>query len=192
MEADVGGVAVHYVEHGSGTPVVALHGAGVDHREMAGALEPVFHDRPGYRRVYPDLPGMGRTPVPDWFRGTDDVLDLVLGLIDAVAGEEKFAVVGHSFGGYLARGVAARRPDRVAGLALICPLGEETRDVPAHEVLHASAGAADALTRPSRTGSGTTSWCRHLRPWSGSGRTWLPPCPSPTGTASGGCPNTGG
>ncbi|MEV4454662.1 alpha/beta hydrolase [Microbispora sp. NPDC049633] len=145
MEAEVGGVAVHYAEHGSGLPVVAVHGAGVDHREMAGALEPVFRDRPGYRRVYPDLPGMGRTPVPDWLRGSDDVLDLLLGLVDAVVGDEEFAIAGHSFGGYLAAAVADRRPSQVAGLALICPLGEEARDVPAHAVLHASADVADAL-----------------------------------------------
>ncbi|MEN3538377.1 alpha/beta hydrolase [Microbispora sp. ZYX-F-249] len=146
MEAEAGGVAVHYAEHGSGFPVVALHGAGVDHREMLGALEPVFRERPGYRRVYPDLPGMGRTPVPDWFRGSDDVLELLLGLIDVVVGEEEFAIAGHSFGGYLARGVAARRPAQVAGLAMICPIGEEARDVPAHAVLHASADVTGVLS----------------------------------------------
>jgi hypothetical protein len=43
-------------------PSWALHGGGVDHREIMGALEPLFAGRPGYRRVYPDLPGMGRTP----------------------------------------------------------------------------------------------------------------------------------
>ncbi|GLX04415.1 alpha/beta hydrolase [Microbispora sp. NBRC 16548] len=145
MEAEIGGIPVHFVEHGDGLPVLVLHGSGVDHREMVGALEPVFRDRPGYRRVYPDLPGMGRTPVPDWFRGSDDVLDLVLGLIDAVVGDQRFAIVGHSFGGYLAGGIAGRRPAQVAGLALICPIGEESRDVPPHAVLHALVDVADAL-----------------------------------------------
>jgi pimeloyl-ACP methyl ester carboxylesterase len=46
-------VPVHYVEHGDGTPVLVLHGANVDHREMTGALEPVFDGVDGYRRVYP-------------------------------------------------------------------------------------------------------------------------------------------
>jgi hypothetical protein len=31
------GIPVHFVEQGSGTPVLALHGVGVDHREMAGS-----------------------------------------------------------------------------------------------------------------------------------------------------------
>ncbi|MBE3009047.1 alpha/beta hydrolase [Microbispora sp. NEAU-D428] len=151
MEVEVGGAAVHYVEHGSGLSVVALHGAGVDHREMVGSLEPVFRDRSGYRRVYPDLPGMGRTPVPDWLRGSDDVLDLLLGLIDAVVGDQEFAIAGQSFGAYLARGIADRRPAQVAGLALICPLGEESRDVPAHAVLHASVDVADVLSPAEQT-----------------------------------------
>jgi pimeloyl-ACP methyl ester carboxylesterase len=60
----VDGIPVHYIEHGSGTPVLALHGVEVDHHEMAGSLEPVFANRPGYRRIYLDLPGMGRTPAP--------------------------------------------------------------------------------------------------------------------------------
>jgi pimeloyl-ACP methyl ester carboxylesterase len=63
-ESIVNGIPVQFVEHGSGTPVLGLHGVDVDHREMAGSLEPLFADRPGYRRIYPDLPGMGRTPHP--------------------------------------------------------------------------------------------------------------------------------
>jgi pimeloyl-ACP methyl ester carboxylesterase len=121
---DVDHIPVHYAQHGSGTPVLALHGAGVDHREMMGALEPVFADRPGYRRIYPDLPGMGRTPAPERIDSNDAVLELLGGLVEAVIGEEAFVVVGHSYGGYLARAIANRRPGQVAGLALLCPIGE--------------------------------------------------------------------
>jgi pimeloyl-ACP methyl ester carboxylesterase len=120
--ADVNHIPVHYAQHGGGTPVLALHGVGVDHREMMGALEPVFADRPGYRRIYPDLPGMGRTPAPERI------------------GEEAFVVVGHSYGGYLARAIANRRPGQVAGLALLCstgePGGEDER--PGHVVVAAA------------------------------------------------------
>jgi pimeloyl-ACP methyl ester carboxylesterase len=139
--AKVNGIPVHYSQHGSGTPVLALHGGNVDHREIMGALEPLFADRPGYRRIYPDLPGMGRTPAPEVIDSTDAVLDLLLGLVDTVIGEETFLVVGHSFGGYLARAIASRHPAQVAGLALICSLlgesgGEEER--PEHVILHAA------------------------------------------------------
>jgi pimeloyl-ACP methyl ester carboxylesterase len=64
VEYVIGDVPMHYVEYGEGLPVLTLHGAGVDHREVMGCLDPVFDAPPGYRRIYPDLPGMGRTPGP--------------------------------------------------------------------------------------------------------------------------------
>jgi pimeloyl-ACP methyl ester carboxylesterase len=139
MEVTVSEVPVHYAEYGSGMPVLALHGAGVDHREIAGALEPIFSRVPGFRRLYPDLPGMGRTPAPMTITSNDDVLDILLGLIDSTIGDEPFLVMGQSYGGYLARAVASRRPEQAVGLALICPVGGQTHDVPAHEVLVSSA-----------------------------------------------------
>ena len=142
----VSGVPVHYAEHGSGTPVLALHGAGVDHREIAGALEPIFSNVPGFRRLYPDLPGMGLTPAPGTITSNDDVLDILLGLIDSIIGDEPLLVMGQSYGGYLARAVANRRPEQVVGLALICPVGAHTRNVPAHEVLVSSADLTGKLS----------------------------------------------
>jgi pimeloyl-ACP methyl ester carboxylesterase len=123
---------VHYVERGHGTPVLLLHGAGVDHREPLGTIEPAFAEISGYRRIYPDLPGHGRTAAPESIRGADDVLDALIGFVDEVIGDERLLVAGHSAGGYYARGVADRRPDQVIGLALICPLLEDIRDVPPH------------------------------------------------------------
>jgi pimeloyl-ACP methyl ester carboxylesterase len=146
MEATVSGVPVHYAEHGSGMPVLALHGAGVDHREIAGALEPIFRSVPDFRRLYPDLPGMGLTPAPGTITSNDDVLDLLLGLIDTIIGDEPLLVMGQSYGGYLARAMANRRPEQVVGLALICPVGAHTRNVPAHEVLVSSGDLAGKLS----------------------------------------------
>src|SRR5258707_702646 len=62
----------HYVEHGTGRPVLVLHGAGVDHRETEACFEPAFDGVAGLRRIYPDLPGMGRTIAPETMRGPDD------------------------------------------------------------------------------------------------------------------------
>jgi pimeloyl-ACP methyl ester carboxylesterase len=146
MEARVRGVPVHYVESGSGTPVLALHGTGVDHREIAHALEPVFTADPGFRRLYPDLPGMGLTPAPATIASNDDVLDLLLGFIDNTIGTGPLLVLGHSYGGYLARAIAGHRPEQVIGLALICPVGARTGRVPEHTVLVSSAGLAAELS----------------------------------------------
>lgn len=59
-----GQVVIHCVEHGTGRPVLVLHGAGVDHREAEACFEPVLEGVSGLRRIYPDLPGMGRTIAP--------------------------------------------------------------------------------------------------------------------------------
>ncbi|MCY1674767.1 alpha/beta hydrolase [Pseudarthrobacter sp. SL88] len=132
------GVPVHYAAFGDGDPVLVLHGAGVDHREMAAVFEPIFGRLPGYRRIYPDLPGMGRTPAAATLAGADDVLDLLLGFVDAIVGPEPFRLIGHSAGAYFARAMAGKRVRQVAGLALVCPLGGSAKDVPEHKVLVAS------------------------------------------------------
>ena len=133
-----GDVPVHYVERGEGSPVIALHGAGVDHREVMACVDPVFAALTGYHRIYPDLPGMGRTPAPEAIRSADDVLDVLLEFIDGVIGDQPLLLVGHSAGGYYAQAIAGRRPEQVAGLALLCPLLAGSHDVPEHEVVYRS------------------------------------------------------
>jgi pimeloyl-ACP methyl ester carboxylesterase len=64
----------------------------------------------------------------------------LLGLVDAVIGEEAFLLVGHSYGGYLARAIANHRPRQAAGLAVLCPIVEPGREDarPEDVVLHAA------------------------------------------------------
>jgi pimeloyl-ACP methyl ester carboxylesterase len=143
LECRIGDVAVHYVAHGEGMPVLVLHGASVDHREAEACFEPVFGARRAYKRVYPDLPGMGRTPAPESLRSADDVLDVLLAFADEVVGPDPALVVGHSVGAYYARGIVARRPVRVAGLALVCPLLASVRDVPVHRPVVAADDLGD-------------------------------------------------
>jgi pimeloyl-ACP methyl ester carboxylesterase len=134
---------VHHVEHGEGTPVLVLHGAGVDHREPEACFEPALTAHGGLRRLYPDLPGMGRTPAPVSLRSADDVLDLLMRFADEVVGPGPLLLVGHSAGAHYAQGFAARRPEQVAGLALVCPLLAGTRDVPEHHPVVAADDVGD-------------------------------------------------
>lgn len=150
MDCVIDGVAVHYAEHGTGPALVALHGAGVDHRELEAAVES-FPPPKGLRRIYPDLPGMGRTHGTERLAGNDDVVRLVCDLIETLAGAPAL-VLGHSYGAYLARGVAARRPDLVRGLTLLCPIGESTKDVPEPSVVRADQDAYDDLDPDLRPG----------------------------------------
>jgi pimeloyl-ACP methyl ester carboxylesterase len=142
MECRINEVLVHYVEHGGGVPLVALHGAGVDHREIEAAIEAIVPDT-GYRRIYSDLPGMGLSTT-DGLTCNDDVVTLLGDFIDHL-GAGPVMLLGHSYGAYLARGVAARRPDTVLGLALLCPVAERSRNVPGHDVVRQDADAYDEL-----------------------------------------------
>jgi pimeloyl-ACP methyl ester carboxylesterase len=148
MESIVNDVPVFYEERGEGRPALLLHGAGVDHQEIMGAMEPAFVSLDAYRRIYPDLPGMGRTPAPDEIASADDVLDVLLGLVEARIGDDDFVVAGHSAGAYYARAIAERCRERAAGLAVICPLFDGLRDVPQHVVMHTSEPLDEPLSPP--------------------------------------------
>ena len=70
----------------------------------------------GYRVVRCDFRGYGETPVPqEPHDDARDVLDLAGEL-----GVGPVAVVGASYGGTVALEIAARWPQRVAALALVC------------------------------------------------------------------------
>ncbi|HKC29829.1 MAG TPA: alpha/beta hydrolase [Jatrophihabitans sp.] len=149
MERRINGVVVHFVEHGAGVPLVGLHGAGVDHREIEAAVEAIVPGT-GYRRIYPDLPGMGRSS-GDGLTCNDDVVQLLADLIADLA-EGPALLLGHSYGAYLARGVAAQRPDLVLGLALICPVGEGSGNLPRHGAVRQDADTYDELEPAQRPG----------------------------------------
>jgi pimeloyl-ACP methyl ester carboxylesterase len=103
--------------YGEGRPLVLLPWFGLDHAVMAAACEPALADT-GWRRVYLDLPGTGKSdPVEP---RSDAVADAVAETIDALAGRSPVALVGCSYGGYLAAELARRDPARIAGLLLAC------------------------------------------------------------------------
>lgn len=138
MQRVIRGTPVSYEDLGSGTPVLVLHGVPGDHRMAQHYLEPLLAAAPGWRRIYPDLPGMGATPAADAVRTPDDLLDLILDLVDEIAPGEPFAVAGVSWGGYLARGVLARRASRLVGVLLWTPVIElkgADRRLPARRVI---------------------------------------------------------
>ena len=121
MECKLKGITVHYESFGEGRPLLALHGWGMDHRYMGSDMEPLFRERDGWRRIYPDLPGHGLTPGKDWIRNRDQELDIVLEFIDAVIAGEPFALAGSSAGAHLARGVVYRRPAELDGVLVVVP-----------------------------------------------------------------------
>lgn len=108
-------ISLHHTEFGptGGLAVLTLHGWTADHRLMTGCLEPVFEDRSHpYRRLYPDLPGMGATPA-DGIASADDILDSIERYVDDHVGNASLLVIGESYGGYLARAISSRRRHQV-------------------------------------------------------------------------------
>src|SRR6185369_16534352 len=97
------------------------HGAGGNGGQTMSSFEPAFETHPGWRRIYPDLPGHGKTPVQPSVRNHDDLIDIVLEFIDQVAPGERFVLAGQSWGGYLARAVVQRRLKQIDGVMLHVP-----------------------------------------------------------------------
>ncbi|WP_066586437.1 alpha/beta fold hydrolase [Cellulomonas timonensis] len=125
---------MHTVTRGEGRPILLIHGFGVDHRLLTSLDGAVAAAGP-WRRVYVDLPGMGLSTDP--VSSSDDVLDALTDLA-AVQFAEPFAVLGSSYGGLMARALAARLGDQVAGLALLAPLATDgDPDAPPKHVAHA-------------------------------------------------------
>lgn len=100
-------------EPGHGVPLVLLH---------AFPLSSAIFDRlrrnlDGSRVLRVDLPGLGRSGVPDDPPSVAAMADAVAAVLDD-AGVERCVPFGISTGGYVALELAARHPGRVAGLAL--------------------------------------------------------------------------
>jgi pimeloyl-ACP methyl ester carboxylesterase len=121
MECELNSATIHYGEHGEGRPIVFLHGWTMDHKVEVADYEPIFVRNKGWRRLYPDLPGMGRSVAQDSIKTQDDILAAILDFIDHVVPDGRFVMAGTSLGGYLARAIAARRRSQVAGLLLRVP-----------------------------------------------------------------------
>lgn len=116
-----GGITLHGRSRGTGPAVVLLHGHPRTHATWH-RVAPQLVDA-GYSIVCPDLRGYGRSskPAPD----TDhevycdramagDVVALMRAL-----GHERFAVVGHDRGSYVAYRCALDHPDQVSALAVL-------------------------------------------------------------------------
>lgn len=151
MECQLKNIKIYYEIFGNGKPILMIHGFMPDHRLMKGCMEPIFQDKDNYKRIYFDLPGMGRTPGPKWLKNTDKMLDVVLEFVDKLIPNEKFIIASESYGSYLARGVISRRPELIVGVLFICPLiipQPENRELPEHKILRKDTKFISILNKP--------------------------------------------
>lgn len=112
---------INYEIKGSGRPVIILHGLGCDHTMMKACLEPVFTKKLDYKRIYIDLPGMGKSVGKIDDASSDAILDILLHFIESNI-SENYLLIGESYGGYLARGILSQQVRKIDGLMLLCPV----------------------------------------------------------------------
>lgn len=139
------GATLNYDDVGHGYCVLAIHGAYSTHHELASALEPMLAPYGSYRRLYPDLPGMGASPPHDSIQSSNDVIDLLDHFVEDQVGQGPVLLLGHSYGAHIARGLAARRPRQVVGMALICPVTPWAMTPEPHAVVHSDVDPAALL-----------------------------------------------
>ena len=98
-------------------PVILLHGFPESYRTWRGVV-PMLEDR--FRLVMPDLRGFGASDQPQDLESyaTDKLVADIFALADAVA-VDRFALVGHDWGGATAWAAAIRGSPRVERLAII-------------------------------------------------------------------------
>ncbi|KQT60703.1 MULTISPECIES: alpha/beta fold hydrolase [unclassified Aureimonas] len=99
---------------GSALPVLLVHGAVQTRAVWAAQVEALAGSR---RIVVPDLAGHGETPLGEAPLTIGGMAEDVLRLMDDL-GLERAAVCGVSLGGMVALDMAARAPERIAGLVL--------------------------------------------------------------------------
>jgi pimeloyl-ACP methyl ester carboxylesterase len=95
--------------------VVFVHGAQCDH--SVWILQSRYLAHHGYGVLAVDIPGHGRSEGPA-LASVGELADWVAAVQDA-AGATQVAIVGHSMGSLIALECAARRPGRVAKIALL-------------------------------------------------------------------------
>jgi pimeloyl-ACP methyl ester carboxylesterase len=137
MKCEVNDLHFQYEIRGEGMPVLMIHGFGIDRHVMTGCMEPIFESRSGWKRIYFDLPGMGRTPAPHWLNNADQMLEAVLAFVNKVVDCDSFLVAGESYGAYLTRAIVKLIPERLKGALLICPVivaDRDRREVPRKQI----------------------------------------------------------
>ncbi|MFM1816359.1 MAG: hypothetical protein RLZ98_3054 [Pseudomonadota bacterium] len=134
---DVRGRKVKVFEAGSGEPLVYMHGW-ADIHSVTDGLQP-FHKAlaAGRHVLAPAHPGVNGSDDLTSTWGIEDVVFHWLEVLDAL-GLDRFDLVGHSFGGWIAAEVAVRIPERVKRLALIDAMGLFVEGAPTADVfMHA-------------------------------------------------------
>lgn len=119
MQLTISGTRLHYLDKGSGFPLLWIHGF-----PLSSALFQPQLSIKGYRHIVPDLPGFGASEVPKGDQSIESYARLLLALLDEL-GIGGAAVAGVSMGGYILLAMMRLAPERVRAAIL-----SDTRETP--------------------------------------------------------------
>ena len=114
--ADVNGISLYYEEHGSGQPLILLHG-GYGTGEMFAAIMPLLAS--GRRVITVDLQGHGRTADVDRPLRFETMGDDIAALIRHLSPSTQADVMGYSLGAGTALRTAIQHPALVRRLVIV-------------------------------------------------------------------------
>jgi pimeloyl-ACP methyl ester carboxylesterase len=114
-DVEIAGFRVHFVEAGTGFPIVLVHGSptsSILFRHQIAELSK------GFRVIAPDLLGFGQSAAPVGGVAFREQTTVVRGLLDHLR-LERYALLGHDWGGPIAMASAIQRPEQVSRLVLV-------------------------------------------------------------------------
>ena len=112
--AHVRDIELHYIDEGSGFPVLLIHGLAGDHKAWTPQVD-ALRDR--YRVVAFDNRGAGQSTQREEAVSTKSMAEDTLALMDALS-IDRAHIVGRSMGGAIAQHVALMQPTRIESLVL--------------------------------------------------------------------------
>ncbi|MEO8294008.1 MAG: alpha/beta fold hydrolase [Gemmatimonadota bacterium] len=158
----VNGVRLAFESTGEGPAILFIHGYPLNRsiwRHQIGALE-------GWRRIAPDLRGMGESDAPDLGYSMATYAADLIALLDAI-GVEKVVLCALSMGGYVAFEIVRAHRARVSGLVLVATKavadsveGRKARDMAAATARERGAAAVAESMLPKMVANETSEQIR--------------------------------
>ncbi len=106
--------SLSFKQYGQGKPIILLHGFPMN-QTVWDDFVPLLSAT--NKVITVDLPGFGKSPLPQLPFTIDQIADLLLSLLSS----EKISgatLIGHSLGGYIALAMVEKRPELFSGLGL--------------------------------------------------------------------------
>lgn len=113
---------IYYESIGEGFPIIHIHGYELNLLSIKNSMEDVYHSLKNIKRIYFDLPGMGKSVLKGRINSAETMLSCVKDLIQFLIADQKYALVGLSYGAYLARYLINDVKDPSISGMMICPV----------------------------------------------------------------------